>query len=160
MEFKEILNKRLQEVVTITKVIGKQSSEDKKRTEDIVSEIKSSGDSEEDRISNKKRVTEMKRINSFTFLKSNEIGINIRIMNEIYSLMKFLDIKPEISDADLETLDFNLMNVKPTFILDKGEVVFFEKQVEEFVLSQLEKTEYRDDEFIDKVKKFKENGKD
>lgn len=154
MELKELLEKRLHELVLITNTISSQSSEYKKRNEEIIKEVRESGDSEEDKAANIKRIGEMKRINSSAYLRANEVGINIRIMNEIYSLMRFLGIEPTVSDKDLEILEFNLANVKPTFILDKGEVVFFDKQVEEFVNSKLQETDHKDLSYIENIKKF------
>jgi hypothetical protein len=159
MEIKDLLEKRLQELMTVTKTLSAQSSDHKFRTAEIIKEIKSSGTSNTDRDNNRRLVTEMKKINSFSFVKSNEVGINVRIMNEIYAFMKFIDHEPNLAPEDIEVLEFNLANIKPTFILDKGEVVFFSKEAEDFVMEKMNQPDSRDDEYIEKIRNFKEDGK-
>jgi hypothetical protein len=160
MEITDLLEKRLQELVTVTKTLSAQASEHKFRTAEIINEIKASGTTDRDRDNNRKLVTEMKKINSFSYVKSNEVGINVRIMNEIYSFMKYLDFEPQLPPEDIEILEFNLANVKPTFILDKGEVVFFSKEAEDFVMEKMSQPDSRDDDYIEKIRTFNnEDGK-
>jgi hypothetical protein len=159
MELKELLEKRFSEIVEITKILSTETSEYQFKNEQLITEIKASGDTQEDAEKNRVRAREMKLINSLAFIKSSEVQINIRVMNEIYSLMKFMDITPNISDKDLEILEFNLANVKPTFVLDKGKVVFFDKDSEQIMLEKLNQPDDKEDELVNKIKKFRVDGK-
>lgn len=160
MDTAELLQKRLQELVIITKTIGAEASDYKFQNEKLISEIKSSGNSDTDLDENRKRVREMRKISTLSFMKSNEIQINIRIMNEIYSMMKYLGVEVQNLDAkDLEILEFNINNVKPVFIMDKGSVVFFDKELEETMMTKLDEASPGEDDQIKKVKNFKIDGK-
>lgn len=159
MEITELLQKRLSELLSITNTLSSQSSQDKDKVENLIKLIKATDPkSPEDKEDNIKRVSEIKKINALAYLKANEVGINIRIINEIYSIIKFLGIEPNMDAKDVEVLDFNLSHITPTFILDKGQVVFFEKEVEEKFFEQFNLADSRDEEYIDKVRKFRENG--
>lgn len=159
MEITELLQKRLSELLAITNTLSSQSSDDKEKVENLIKLIKATDPkSASDKEDNIKRVSEIKKTNALAYLKANEVGINIRIINEIYSIIKFLGIEPNMDAKDVEVLDFNLSHITPTFILDKGKVVFFEKEVEDKFFEQFDLADSRDDEYIDKVRKFRENG--
>lgn len=159
MEISELLQKRLSELVAITNTLSSQSSEDKEKVENLIKVVKATDPkSASDKEDNLKRVSEIKKINALTYLKANEVGINVRIINEIYSIIKLLGIEPNMETKDVEVLDFNLSHITPTFILDKGQVVFFEKEVEDKFFEQFNLADSRDEEFIDKIRKFRENG--
>ena len=79
-------------------------------------------------------------------------------MNEIYSIIKFMGIEPNVSEKDLEILEFNLANIKPMFIMDKGKVTFFDKEAEEIMLAKLEEASPDEDAQIQKVRNFRTNG--
>lgn len=159
MEVKDLLEKRLQELVTITKTISSEASEYKFQNNKLIKEIQDSGDTPEDLDENRKRVREMRRINILSFMKSNEVQINIRAMNEIYSIMKYMGYEPVLDAKDLEILEFNLANVKPTFIMDKGEVVFFNKEYEDAMMEELKNASPDELEQIQKVRNFNIDGK-
>lgn len=159
MEITELLQKRLSELLAITNTLSSQSSDDKEKVENLIKLIKATDPkSAPDKEDNIKRVSEIKKINALAYLKANEVGINIRIINEIYSIIKFLGVEPNMDTKDVEVLDFNLSHITPTFILDKGQVVFFDKEVEDKFFEQFDLADSRDEEYIDKVRKFRENG--
>ena len=86
-------------------------------------------------------------------LRVNEVGINIRAMNELYSLLVLQGARIDLSEKDLEILDYNLKNVKPTFILDKNEVVFYSPEVEEYIESNIMNSTEDYKSIIDNIKK-------
>lgn len=159
MELKELLEKRLSEIVAITKIISTEASEYQFKNEQIISEIKALGDTKEEVEKAKVKAREMKKLSYLTYLKTSEVQVNIRVMNEIYSLMKFIGIVPNLDEKEMEILEFNLANVKPTFVLDKGEVVFFDRESEEIMLKKLDEPDDKEEELIAKIKNFRVDGK-
>ena len=147
----ELLEKRLIELVNITNALASENSKQQQRHSELIKEIKSS----EDVLENKERISEMKKLNSFTFLRLKEVEINIRVMNEIYSLLKYSGIEPNIGEKEKASLEFNSSNFKPLFILDKGEITFLNKEAEDFILKELDKSSDADEKLIENVKNFK-----
>ena len=147
----ELLEKRLIELVNITNALASENSKQQQRHSELIKEIKSSVNV----LENKERISEMKKLNSFTFLRLKEVEINIRVMNEIYSLLKYSGIEPKIGEKEKSSLEFNSSNFKPLFILDKGEITFLNKEAEDFILKELEKTSDADEKLIENVKNFK-----
>lgn len=153
MEFVDIINKRLQELVKITENISNTEQEFKEKVDGILADIKNTGESEEEYTANVLRIKEIKKLNSFAMLRVNEVGINIRAMNELYSLLVLQGARIDLSEKDLEILDYNLKNVKPTFILDKNEVVFYSPEVEEYIESNIMNSTEDYKSIIDNIKK-------
>ena len=153
MEFVDIINKRLQELVKITENISNTEQEFKEKVDGILADIKNTGESEEEYTANVLRIKEIKKLNSFAMLRINEVGINIRAMNELYSLLVLQGARIDLSEKDLEILDYNLKNVKPTFILDKNEVVFYSPEVEEYIESNIMNSTEDYKSIIDNIKK-------
>lgn len=153
MEFVDIINKRLQELVKITENISNTEQEFKEKVDGILADIKNTGESEEEYTANVLRIKEIKKLNSFAMLRVNEVGINIRAMNELYSLLVLQGARIDLSEKDLEVLDYNLKNVKPTFILDKNEVVFYSPEVEEYIESNIMNSTEDYKSIIDNIKK-------
>ena len=77
MEFVDIINKRLQELVKITENISNTEQEFKEKVDGILADIKNTGESEEEYTANVLRIKEIKKLNSFAMLRVNEVGINI-----------------------------------------------------------------------------------
>lgn len=156
MELTELLQKRLSEVITITNALSVENSNDQEKHQRLIAEIKTSGDSEEVKSEDDDKLKIVKGLNAFMFLRLKEIETNIKIMNELYSLLMVTGVEIKIDDKHREFLDFNSKNFKPTFIIDKGEVVFFNKEVEELILNKLKEENSDNSEIIKNIKSMKD----
>ena len=153
MELSDLINKRIQELVTITNFISNTQEDFKKQVDEILAKIKASGNTEEDKIENIVRIKKIKELNSSEMLKVNEVGINVRVLNELYSLQVIVGNSVNLPEKDIEILDYNLKNVKPTFILDKNEVVFYSPEVADFIKTSIANADENYDEIIANIKK-------
>ena len=81
----------------------------------------------------------------------------------IYEQIRFCEIKSNLNphalswyaEKEKASLEFNSSNFKPLFILDKGEITFLNKEAEDFILKELEKSSDADEKLIENVKNFK-----
>ena len=153
MEVLNVLQSRLKDLVNTSKQLSIANSEDKATNDRLISEIKSSGDSPEETTKNRERIAEMRKVNTYAFMRNNELNINIRLLNEIYSVLLVSGEEIDIPTEDKEVLDFNLKNVKPTFIVDQNKLIFFNPDVEEMTTKKImELSPEEADSYIKNVK--------
>ena len=124
---------RVKELFTYLEYLKEAADKDTVEANKIVSEIKST-EEEEEKIN---LITKFKKIQFFNNMKLMEVEKTIPILIEMYKLSQSISLDLELNEVQQDMIEINLKRNQPMYIVDKNELVFLNKELEEVIDQEL-----------------------
>lgn len=150
----EYIKQRVNELWSLIEQLRDSATEDTKVANDLILKIRESKD-EDEKIELMKK---FKKTQFFNNLKLSEMEKTMPVLVELVSLAKVVDVDLELTDEQESIIDTNKKRITPMYIVDKNQLVFVHKELEEAVDKEINNPSESDLAALKNIFKAVENG--
>ena len=145
----EYIKQRVRECITYLTLISESANEDTLEANKVIAEIRSETD-ETAKMDLIKKFKKIQFFNNFKLMESEKI---IPRLLELVDVAKIIDIDLELTEEEEDMISLNKTRFSPSYALDKGTIIFINKELEEIIDKELEKPSSSDMQAINNILK-------
>ena len=143
----EYINQRVREMFNYLEALKDAANEDTVSANNLLAKLKEEND-EPTKMDLIKQFKKIQFFNNFKLMESEKV---IPALIEAINLAKVLGLEIELSDDEEAMLDVNKKRFAPMYVLDKGTMIFMNKDLEEMIDKELEKPSATDVQAITNI---------